>query len=147
MYINWFIFRLSLNHPVNSSPFAFNNRRSTPNIISPFHTQSPLAAIRFYIKSSFLRYVRIRFIYIVCLIFSHYNSPVWNSPSNTSKKSLRPNVTITNSVNYNSPLSISRIANARLGHGNMYEDNNSKPVSPDICLEYMWTESIKGYLF
>jgi len=44
---------------------------------------------------------------------------------------------------------MSRIANARLGHGSMYEDINSKPVSPDICLEYMWTESqsTKGYFF
>lgn len=82
-------------------------------------------------------------------IFSHYNSSVWNSPCNASKKSLRQNVTITNSQNYNSPLSMSRIANARLGHGSIYEYNNSKPVSPDICLEYMWTESqsTKGYFF
>lgn len=40
-----FIFRLSLNHPVNSSPFTFNNRRSTPNIMSPFN--SPMTGIRF----------------------------------------------------------------------------------------------------
>lgn len=44
---------------------------------------------------------------------------------------------------------MSCIVNARLGHGSMYEDNNSKPVSPDICLEYMWTENqnTKGYTF
>jgi len=42
-----FIFRLSLNHPVNSSPFTFNNRRSTPNIMSPFNTLSPMTGIRF----------------------------------------------------------------------------------------------------
>jgi len=43
---------------------------------------------------------------------------------------------------------MSRIVNARLGHGSMYGDNNSKPVSPDICLEYMWTENqnSKGYI-
>lgn len=44
---------------------------------------------------------------------------------------------------------MSRIVNARLGHGSMYGDNNSKPVSPDICLEYMWTENqnTKRYSF
>lgn len=44
---------------------------------------------------------------------------------------------------------MSRIVNARLGHGSMYGDNNSKPVSPDICLEYMWTENQNsiGYIF
>lgn len=44
---------------------------------------------------------------------------------------------------------MSRIVNARLGHGSMYGDNNSKPVSPDICLEYLWTENqnTKGYTF
>lgn len=41
-----FIFRLSLNHPVNSSPFTLNSRRSTPNILSPFNTLSPMTAIR-----------------------------------------------------------------------------------------------------
>lgn len=43
-----YYFRLSLNHPVNSSPFNFNNRRSTPNIMSPFNTLSPMNAIRFF---------------------------------------------------------------------------------------------------
>lgn len=38
-------FRLSLNHPANSSPFTFNNRRSTPNILSPFNTLSPMTAV------------------------------------------------------------------------------------------------------
>lgn len=44
---------------------------------------------------------------------------------------------------------MSRIVNARLGHGSMYGDNNSKPVSPDICLEYLWTENQNnlGYIF
>ncbi|KAL4141486.1 hypothetical protein QTP88_004117 [Uroleucon formosanum] len=107
--------RLSLNHPANSSPFTFNNRRSTPNIMSPFNTLSPMTGI------------------------SHYSSSVWNSPSNTSKR--RPNTTITNNQTYNTPTSMSCIVNARLGHGSMYGDNNSKPVSPDICLEYMWTEN------
>jgi len=42
---------------------------------------------------------------------------------------------------------MSRIVNARLGNGSMYGDNNFKPVSPDICLEYIWpeTQNIKGY--
>jgi len=81
------------------------------------------------------------------VIFSHYNSSVWNSPSNTSKR--RPNATITNNQTYNTPTSMSCIVNARLGHGSIYGDNNSKPVSPDICLEYMWTENqnTKGYTF
>lgn len=81
------------------------------------------------------------------IFFSQYNSPAWNSPSNASKRSWRPNATITaNSQAYNTLSSMSRIANARLGHGSMYGDNNSKPVSPDICLEYVWTEnqSVKG---
>lgn len=44
---------------------------------------------------------------------------------------------------------MSHIVNARLGHGSMYGDNYSKPVSPDICLEYMWTENQNslGYIF
>lgn len=81
--------------------------------------------------------------------FSHYNSSIWNSPSNISRKNLRPNATITNNQTYNTPSSMSRIVNARLGHGSIYGDNNSKPVSPDICLEYLWTESqnTKGYTF
>lgn len=63
--------------------------------------------------------------------------------------SWRPNATFNNSQAYNTLSSMSRIANARLGQGSMYGDNNSKPVSPDICLEYMWTENqnIIGYLF
>jgi len=79
--------------------------------------------------------------------FSHYNSSVWNSPSNTSKR--RSNVTIINNQTFNTPTSMSQTVNARLGHGSMYGDNNSKPVSPDICLEYMWTENqnTKGYTF
>ncbi|XP_050429945.1 anaphase-promoting complex subunit 1 [Adelges cooleyi] len=111
--------RVSHGHPVNSSPFTFNSRRSTPNIMSPFNTLSPMTGV------------------------SHYNSLIWNSPSNTSRRSWRPNATITaNSQTYNTPSSMSRIVNARLGHGSMYiADNNSKPVSPDICLEYMWTEN------
>lgn len=78
--------------------------------------------------------------------FSHYNNSVWNSPSATSRRSWRPNSTITNSQ-HNTPLSMSRIVNARLGSGSMYGDNNFKPVSPDICLEYIWPENqnIKGY--
>lgn len=88
-------------------------------------------------------------LYLIQFIFlcSHYNSVVWNSPSNSSRKSLRPNATIINNQTYNTPSSMSRIVNARLGHGSMYGDNNSKPVSPDICLEYMWTENqnTKGY--
>lgn len=81
------------------------------------------------------------------IISSHYNSSVWNSPSNTSKRSWRPNATITNNQTFNTPSSMSQIVNARLGQGSMYGDNNSKPVSPDICLEYMWTENqnLKGY--
>jgi len=43
---------------------------------------------------------------------------------------------------------MSRTVNARLGYGSMYGEINSKPVSPDICLEYMWTENqnTKGYV-
>lgn len=80
-------------------------------------------------------------------IFSHYNSSIWNSPSNSSKKSLHLNTTVINSQNFNTPSFMSQNVNARLGQGSMYGDNNSKPVSPDICLEYIWTESesTKGY--